>query len=202
MGRRNDSDSRQLSLLRRIQTLRRNRFDAGPRVHMTIQRSSPLAISIALAAVAGAAVAAGDNDDDGQPEKKHPFAVKFADKAGRPVAGALAGVTAYFGSEGKSLPAIDENGWRYLFDAKADADGIASFPDGADYHHLCIVARHGGRKLIAIERIDPIRFDPEDSRTPPTVTMQSECRVSGRLTCSDLAKRNRAAGWTNVYLNL
>src|SRR5436190_668858 len=59
-----------------------------------------------------------------------------------------------------------------------------------------------GRKLIAIEKIDPVKFDPEKSRTAPIVTMRPECRVSGRLTCSDLARRNRALGWTNVYLNL
>jgi thiol-disulfide isomerase/thioredoxin len=167
---------------------------------MTIQLYRSLTLSIALAAIAGAPLAGGDDDDDGQPEKKHPFSVKLVDEAGNPVAGALAGVTAYFGGEGKTLTAVDENGWRY--DAKADADGIVSFPDGADYDHLCVVARHTSRKLIAIEQIDPVKFDPEKSRTAPTLTMRPECRVSGRLTCTDLAKRNRAVGWTNVYLNL
>src|SRR5436190_10042451 len=91
-------------------------------VNMTIQFYRSLALIIALAAIAGAALAGGDDDNDGQPEKKNPFTVKLVDEAGKPVAGALAGVMAYFGDEGKTLPAVDENGWRYWFDAKADAD--------------------------------------------------------------------------------
>lgn len=169
---------------------------------MTIQIYPSFALTVALASIGFAALAAGDNDDDGQPEKKYPFTVKFVDEAGEPIAGAQAGVTAYFGSEGKTLPAVDEDGWHYMFDAKANSDGIVSFPDGADSDRLCVVARHPGQKLIAIERIDPLKFDPEKSRIAPTVTMRRECRISGRLRCSDLAKRNRALGWTNVHLNL
>jgi thiol-disulfide isomerase/thioredoxin len=169
---------------------------------MTIQLYRCLVLNIALAAIAGTAFAGSDDDDDAEPEKKHPFTVKFVDEAGKPVAGALAGVTAYFGSEGRTLPAVDESGWRYLHDAKTDADGISRFPDGGQLGHLCVVARHTDRKLIAIEKIDPAKFDPEQSKIVPKVTMHPECRISGRLTCSDLAKQNRMVGWTNVYLNL
>jgi thiol-disulfide isomerase/thioredoxin len=63
-------------------------------------------------------------------------------------------------------------------------------------------APHAGRKLVAIAKIEPAKFDPEKSRTLPTVTMRPECRVSGRLTSSDLESRKRTVGWTNVYLNL
>ena len=160
------------------------------------------ALNIALVTIAGAAFAGANDDDDTEPEKKHPFTVKFVDEAGKPVAGALAGVTAYFGSEGRTLPAVDESGWRYWQDAKTDADGISRFPDGGQLGHLCVVARHTFQKLIAIEKIDPAKFDPEQSKTAPTVTMRPECRISGRLTCSELAKQNRMVGWTNVYLNL
>jgi thiol-disulfide isomerase/thioredoxin len=157
---------------------------------------------LALVAGVGIRPAHAKDKDDTEPERKHPFAVKFVDEAGTPVAGAIAGVTAYIGSEGRTLPTVDENGWRYWLDAKADTDGISRFPDGGQFEHLCIVARQTDRKLVAIEKIVPARFDPEQSKIVPKVTMHPECRVSGRLTCSELAKKNRAVGWTNVYLNL
>lgn len=156
-----------------------------------------VAFSVALTAIAGVSLA---GDDDEQPERKHPFAVKFVDEAGNPVAGTLAGVMAFFGRADDAFPAVDENGWHYHLDANADANGFARFPDGADRDGACVVARHTGRKLIAIEKIDPAKFDPEKSKTTPILTMRSECRVLGRLTCDDLAKRNRALGWTNVIL--
>src|SRR5262245_22115336 len=117
-----------------------------------------VALNIALVTIASPAFA-GSDDDDTEPEQKHPFTVWFVDESGTPVAGAVAGVTAYFGSEAKTLPAGDESGWRYWQDAKIGTDGIASIPDGGQLDHLCIVARHTGRKLIAIEKIDPARFD-------------------------------------------
>lgn len=156
----------------------------------------------ALVASFGARPLAADDGDDTEPDKQHPFAVRLIDSAGEPLAGAFAGVTAYFGSEGRTLPLVDESGWRYWQGAKSDADGIARLPDGAQFDHLCLVARHTGRKLVAIEKIEPARFDPKNTKTVPTVTMHPECRVSGRLTSSDLAQRNRVLGWTNVYLNM
>ncbi len=157
---------------------------------------------LALLAGLGVRLAYADGQEENEPEKKHPFAVKFVDEAGKPVVGALAGVTAYFGHKRHSLPAVDESGWQYFTDAKADADGVAHFPDGAQLDHLCLVGRHTGRKLIAIEKIDPARFDPEKATATCTITMRPECRISGRLRSNDLTKRNRAVGWTNVYLNL
>lgn len=164
---------------------------------MTIPPPCVLILGFALAVIAGTPL----YSDDEQPEKKHPFTVRFVDEAGKPVAEALAGVTAYFGNEGKTLPAVDESGWHYWQDAKTDGEGHSHFPDGAQLDHLCLVARHSGRKLIAIEKIDPAKFDPRKSRSTATVTMHPECRVSGRLTCSELAQRKRAVGWANVYLN-
>src|SRR5262245_3726584 len=72
---------------------------------MKIRLYRSLAFNMALAAVAGAAFAGVD--DDREPETKHPFAVRLLDEAGMRVAGALAGVTAYFGGEGSTLPAVD-----------------------------------------------------------------------------------------------
>jgi thiol-disulfide isomerase/thioredoxin len=156
---------------------------------------------VAVAAIAGAYVARADEAaDDAEPESKHPFMVKFVDETGQPVVGALGGVTAYFGSEGSTLTAVDEAGWRYWQDATSDADGISRFPDGLQFDHLCLISRHTDRKLVAIEKIDPARFDPDKATS--SIVMHPECRISGCLTSTDLATRNRALGWTNVYLNL
>jgi hypothetical protein len=169
---------------------------------MSTQSCHRLIPLLALLAGFGVGLAHADDQEENEPEKRHPFAVKFVDEAGKPVVGALAGVTAYFGHKRSPLPAVDESGWQYFTDAIADADGVSHFPDGAQLDHLCIVGRHAGRKLIAIEKIDPARFDPEKVTATPTVTMRPECRVSGRLTSHDLTRRNREVGWTNVYLNL
>ncbi len=145
--------------------------------------------------------ALGDGQEGDEPEPKHPFDVRFVDEAGQPVAGTIAGVTAYFGGEGRTLPVTDKSGWKFWQGADADAEGLCHFTDGSHFDHLCLVARHPGRQLVGIEKIDPARFDSEKAKTIPTVTMHPACRVSGRLTCSDLAKQDRAIGWTNVYLN-
>src|SRR5690349_17755765 len=103
----------------------------------------PILIVVALVTISIPAYA-DDEETDAEDEKKHPFAVRFVDEAGKPVSGALAGVTAYFGSEGGTLPA-DESGWRYWQGAKTDDDGAAQLADGAQLDHLCLVARHTSR---------------------------------------------------------
>jgi thiol-disulfide isomerase/thioredoxin len=169
---------------------------------MTIPRLRFLASGLVLLAFAGAAHSGGDDDGDEQPEAKHPFKVRFVDEAGKPVAGALAGVTAYFGSEGKTIPAVDESGWHYWEGEKTDADGLAHLPDGAQFDWLCIVSRHTGRRLVAIEKVDKDKFDPEIAKAVPTVIMRPECHVSGKLVSKDLSDRNRTVGPTNTYLDL
>ena len=64
-----------------------------------------------LALVAGFAAEplAADDKDDAEPEKEHPFAVRLVDPAGMPVVAAFAGVTAYFGDEGRTLPGCAMN---------------------------------------------------------------------------------------------
>jgi thiol-disulfide isomerase/thioredoxin len=145
-------------------------------------------------------VFAEDADGD-EPEPKHPFAVKLVDAAGSPVQGAIAGVTAYFGSEGRTLPVVDDSGWRYWHGATSDMEGVCHIEDGSQFDHLCLVARHTERQLVAIEKVVPAKFDPKQVKVIPTVTLYPACRVSGRLTSTDLAKRGRDIGWTNVYLN-
>lgn len=155
-----------------------------------------------LAPIAHAAFPNDDDDRQDAVEPPRPFSVRFVDESGKPVAGVMAGVTAYFGGEGDSLTAVDESGWWYWLDAKSDTDGVCRFPDGGQYDNLCFVGRHTGRKLIAVEPIDAKKVDPQRVAAPPTVTLRPECRVSGSLVCGDLAAKNRDVGWTNVYLNL
>src|SRR5580765_4586828 len=72
----------------------------------------------------GARPLAADDNEETEPEKQHPFAVRIVDPGGQPVAGALGGVTAHFGAESDALPLVDESGWRYSDGAKSNADGI------------------------------------------------------------------------------
>lgn len=137
---------------------------------------------------------------DDEEEAKHPFLVKLVDEEGKPVEGAKAGVTAYFGGEAASLPTDDGTGWRYWHGATSDADGVVNLVDGGDADYLCVVARHPVRQLVGIWKIDPKKLDSAKAADLVAITMQLECRVSGKITCRDLAELNRPIGGTNVYL--
>jgi thiol-disulfide isomerase/thioredoxin len=144
---------------------------------------------------------AADEKADNE-ERKYPFSVKFIDEDGKPIEGVKAGVTAYTGSEGSTLTTVDATGWRYWQGTTSNSDGIADFPDGQkETDHLCLVARQTDRKLCAIWKIDSAKLDPEKTPGILEIAMRLECRVSGKLACNDLSKRNRDIGWTNVYLN-
>jgi thiol-disulfide isomerase/thioredoxin len=141
---------------------------------------------------------AADEKTENKP-KKYPFTVMFIDEDGKPVEGAKAGVSAYFGP---NTAEIDDTGWRYSLGTTSNADGLANFSDGQkNSDHLCLVARQADKKLVAIWKIDSEKLDPEKMPEMVVITMHPECRVSGRLDCDDLRKRNRDVGWTNVYLN-
>ena len=96
---------------------------------------------------------------------------------------------------------VDESGWAYLFGTKSKANGIANFTDGGDRRHLCVVARHNGRKLVGVWNLDTEKVDPEKATETVVIVLHPECRVSGRLACSELSKRNHEIGYTNVRLH-
>jgi len=140
-------------------------------------------------------------DEENEPERKQPFSIKLVDNKGKPVEGSIAGVTAYFGIEVSTLPLMDESGWRYWHGATSDNLGIARLAEGGNVSKLCLVARHAGRKLVAIEKIDPDRLIPEKTTGMHTITLYPECRVSGRLACRELSERNRDLGWITADLD-
>src|SRR5262245_48237149 len=95
--------------------------------------------TLALGVVFAAMSFARGEEQDSQAEPARPFVVKLVDEEGKPVSGAIAGLTAYFGSEGDSLTAVDETGWKYWRDTKSDDKGIARFAQGRDLlGRLCI----------------------------------------------------------------
>lgn len=59
----------------------------------------------------------------------------------------------------------------------------------------CLVARHLSRKLVAIRSIGPKQF-----KGTITVTMQPECRISGRLVSKELDALDRSITWNAVYV--
>jgi thiol-disulfide isomerase/thioredoxin len=133
-------------------------------------------------------------------EAKHPFSVKLVDEDGKAVEGAKAGVTAYFGSEGASLPIDDGTGWRYLYGATSDAKGIVNILDGRKLGHMCVVARHPARELVGIWKIDPDKLELAKSNDMVIIKMQPATRISGKITSPDLVELNRPLGFTYAYL--
>lgn len=160
-------------------------------------RTSHVVICLLLAACTLPAAGFAADDEE---EAKYPFSVKLVDEDGKPVEGAKAGVTAYFGSEGASLPTEDGTGWRYWRGAKSDAKGIVNFPDGGKSGHACVVARHPVRELVGIWRIDPDKLEPAAATDVVAIKMLPAIRISGKIASRDFAELNRPLGFTNVLL--
>lgn len=117
--------------------------------------------------------------------------VRVVDAAGNAVEGALASTFAIFDdTEGGS----DR---RYPEEAVADGDGVVRFRSD-DLRRSCIIARHPARHLVGIRRITPVDLQQDVT----TITMHPACRVTGLLTCDELARREREPGFTVVYLEL
>lgn len=154
-----------------------------------------------LVLIAGAVSGIGFAAEDEEPDAKHPFSFKLIDEDGKPVEGATAGVTAYFGKDTlTTIPTDDGTGWRYWLGTKSDADGIVRFLDGGDLGHLCVVARHPTRSLAGVLKIEPEKLDPAKKTDLIVVPMRPGCLVTGKFTCRDLTDLNRPIGWTNGYL--
>ncbi|MDB5345346.1 MAG: resA 7 [Schlesneria sp.] len=133
-------------------------------------------------------------------EAKHPFSVKLVDEDGKPVEGATVGVFPYIGEKGSALTIDDGIGWHYMYGATSDADGIATLSDGAIGMDLaCVVARHTGRQLTAVWKIDSGKLN--SAKTAETIVLHLACRVSGKLVCRDLTDRNRPIGGTTAILS-
>jgi thiol-disulfide isomerase/thioredoxin len=158
---------------------------------------SHVVLGLVLAACTLTSVGFAADDEE---ETKYPFSIKLIDEDGKPVEGAKAGVTAYFGSEGASLPTEDGTGWRYLYGATSDAKGIVNMPDGRKLGHICVVARHPVRELVGIWKIEPDKLELAKSNDMVIIKMQPATRISGKITSRDLAELNRPLGFTNALL--
>jgi len=122
------------------------------------------------------------------------FSFRLVDELGKPVEGAHAGITAWYG-RGSTEPA-DESGWHYNDQLRSDREGRVVFHvDRNSFRHTALVTRHSRRGLAAIADIQPGLEGKVH-----TVTMRSECLVSGRLTCPDLASKDRGLVGGHVYL--
>ncbi len=162
---------------------------------MVVPKCGQLFLVAAMCAWAGictAAHAAEQPSQSDDSEQKVTVTIRLVDVDGKPVADAHVGHAAEFGEDYTS-PA-DESGWHYWGGVRSDSDGIAHL---TYYRELldCVVARHAGRKLVAIQILSPEQFNETI-----TVTMRPESRISGRLVSTELAVRKRAITWSNVYL--
>jgi thiol-disulfide isomerase/thioredoxin len=123
--------------------------------------------------------------------------VRLVDMDGKPVEGARVSTFAEFddfSTKSKHF-APDESGWNYFSKVVSDRDGMARVTDGCEID--LVVARHIGKKLVAIQSVNP-----EEARKTVTVTMYPQCKVVGRLTSKELEARHRKFTWSNVYLFL
>jgi thiol-disulfide isomerase/thioredoxin len=150
-----------------------------------------------LCAAGGIGALAADAPPPNANSNHAALVVRLVDKDGKPVEGARVSVFAQFADfkrESKYL-CPDETGWSYYPKVVSDRDGMARMADDDDI--AFVVARHVGKKLVAIQTIDPKR-----AQGPVTVTMCPQCKVSGRLTSKELEARHRKFPWSNVYLYL
>jgi hypothetical protein len=153
---------------------------------------------LSLICCASTALGAGPPAPQSAPLRK--LTVRLVDASGKPVAGAHVGLMAHFWRKFLKPEGADDDGFTYSEHSVSDAQGIAQIELPADefkdlVKRRCLVARHAGRGLVAIADLGP-----ETIQAPFDVTLVPECRVSGKLLCTDLDKRGRKVGWTNVEL--
>jgi thiol-disulfide isomerase/thioredoxin len=109
---------------------------------------------------------------------KEGVCVRLVDPMGAPVEGAEVGLDAASGNVN-----FRETGWEYVYGpARSDDKGMARLNvDPRLLNGLSLTARHRAKHLIVVEDLDP-----EQIGKVPSLTMRNECRVTGRLRCSEL----------------
>jgi thiol-disulfide isomerase/thioredoxin len=125
--------------------------------------------------------------------------VRLVDEDGKPVEGAYLGVIAYFGYVSKdprlSKDRADASGWRYAPHVVSDRDGRAHIVFESGINH--VVARHAGRKLVAVQQIAAGK-----AKGTVSITMYPECKISGRFVSKELAARHRKITRCGAFLEL
>lgn len=137
--------------------------------------------------------------------KDEGFVLRLLDEDGKPVAEANVGFSLVYGNAN-----FTSTGWEYYYrpgqedlsrrrsatGVESDKDGIARFSEGRQrLAWFGVVARHPGRKLVAVEKIAP-----ESASRIVTVTMKPECHVFGELTCNQLEEIGGNLSQTSVTL--
>jgi thiol-disulfide isomerase/thioredoxin len=120
-------------------------------------------------------------EENGAASDNRPFlVVRLVDKAGKPVAGADAGLYYYFvRSTGK---------WDFVLGTKSNAAGLVEFRDKSQRNKpLRIYARHVKRQLVALRVISD-----EEAKHTMALVLEPQCRVTCRVACKDLDDRGRA----------
>jgi thiol-disulfide isomerase/thioredoxin len=154
-----------------------------------IQRFACCLAIVSLVVVAGILRAddpkATEDDGDGP-----GFVVRVVNEQDQPVKGAR--VTTYSSFDEK------DSVWKFFPDIESDADGLARFTSGsANLDYSCVGAFDLPRNLVGIASLQPKGpWDPV-----PKVVMHRGCKVSGKLISTDLAKRGKPLGWTNIYVD-
>ena len=157
-------------------------------------------VALTIAVLSSVGFTAGETVEE--EEIKYPFSVKFVDEDGKPVERARAGVYAFSGNTKTATERSDrdESGWVYDLCTTSNSEGIANFSDGRQKKAYCVVARQLARKLVAVWKIEPEKLDPPQPSKLVVITMRPECRIVGRIVCSDLNKLDRETGQTAAYL--
>lgn len=135
---------------------------------------------------------AGRNDAKGEGAERNPLSVRLTDAEGKPVAGASIGFNCMVGAAARELVAEDrtQTEWYYSNHVRSDESGAASIDmDAFSVGRFCLVARHEGRKIIAIANVTST-----ESVQPIRMTLVPEREVLGQVVSSDLTDRQRSLG--------
>ena len=116
--------------------------------------------------------------------------VTAADLNGRVVSGA-----SVFGFMSLREESKTPNEWKYEQITRTGADGSAEYLMMA-WRDVQLLYRDANRRLIGFASASP--YSCIDG--PVHVTLLPECRIHGKITCTELAKQDKAIGWTNAYL--
>ena len=128
-------------------------------------------------------------------DAKHTLIVRVIDPDGKPVEDAVVAAETSFRA-GYNYVGPNDPAWTYFRSAVSDSNGMARIANAYD---RCVVARHVERKLVGMRSISPEQIG---GANVVTLTMQPQCKVTGRLTSKDLDAHGRKLTWTNVYVYL
>ncbi|HZL87389.1 MAG TPA: TlpA disulfide reductase family protein [Pirellulaceae bacterium] len=122
-----------------------------------------------------------------EPRKGKAISVKLVDEEGSPIAGADIGTMAALGKIYADRAAKEGTQWLYVNHKRSDASGAATIEDAEEWlGHLCVVARHEGRKIAAAANIDPA-----NTKEPAVITLRPERKVVGQASCPELSDLQR-----------